>query len=649
MTAPGGERVRADARARLALVLVAALLAIGIVSVDLPRAAGGEFWGDGATYYAMAQSLAHDLDLRFEARDLERVRREYPRGPEGLFLKRASGGLTLDPKAGFPWLRRVRADEGRIYYAKAFAYPLVAAPFVRFLGMRGLLVTNALALSLALWLGYGLLRRLGRTPAGSLTVVLVLGLATVTPLYLLWPTPEIFGLFLVAAALAAWGAGRPILSAVLFGVAGYLKPPNVLMAAPLGLAPLLPRPGEGIFSRGWRGIAEALRRGAVLALTALAFYGLTALHTGEKNYQGGERKTFYGRFPFDEQGTTFDSAGVWMTTDHVGPLVEGRDEDKLSAKTGPLRDPTEVGESLAWNLLYFWIGRFGGVVGYFGPAAVALLAFLLLGPRSRAGWMALAAVVLSWLAYIWIIPDNWYGGGGTVGNRYFLNLLPAFLLLVPPGRERLFAAVGAPLGLVFVAPLLASPLHHSLHPGNHATRAPYTLLPAELTMLNDLSAFVDPWRKKRPFGFVGDPGGPRHADPDAYALYFMDDGTWGKETFAGREGFWLRGGERAEVVLRAFDIAPVETVVVRLVGGPIGDVVDVRLGLRSARASVGPGEVKELVLDSGRGVRYYDTFLQALRFRSRRGGPLLQGRSVGAFVEIRLVTGPPFASASPAR
>jgi len=90
-------------------------------------------------------------------------------------------------------------------------------------------------------------------------------------------------------------------------------------------------------------------------------------------------------------------------------------------------------------------------------------------------------------------------------------------------------------------------------------------------------------------------------------------------------------------------------VIARLVGGPRGDVVNVRLGLQSARAAVGPGEVKELVLASGRGLRYYDTYLQVLRFRSRHGAPLLQGRSVGAFVEIRLVTGPPFGSGVPAR
>jgi len=634
-----------ERRARLALWLVVAALTVAVASVDLPRAAGLEFWGDSATYYAMASSLAHDFDLRYEAKDLARVRREYPAGPHGVFLKRASGGLTTESGEGFPWVRRVRAEEGRLYYAKGFAYPLVAAPFVRLLGIRGLLITNVLALAVALWLGYRLVRRLGRAPFAALSIVLVVVLATVTPLYLVWPTPEIFGLFLVTAALAAWGAGRPIASAVLFGLAGYLKPPNVLMAAPLGLEPLLPRPGERRLEGVGARLGEALRRGGALAVTALALYSLNAAFTGEMNYQGGERKTFYEGYPFDAKGTTFESAGAWMTTDHLGPLVEGRDEAKASRRTGPLRDPAEVGESFAWNLLFFWIGRFGGVFGYFAPAATALLVFLLLGPRSRPGWMALAGVVVSWLAYIWIIPDNWYGGGGTVGNRYFPSLLPAFLLLVPPGRERLVAAIGAPLGLLFVAPILGAPVHHSLHPGDHATRPPYTLLPAELTMLNDLSVFVDPWRKKRPFGFVGDPGGPRHADPDAYFLYFMDDGTWGKETFTGKDGFWLRGGARAEVVVRAFDIAPVEKIVVRLVGGPRSDVVTVRLGRQSQRVAVGPGQVQELVLPSARGLRYYDTFLQVLRFQSRQGGPLPpQGRLVGAFVEIRLVTGPPLRS-----
>ena len=90
----------------LALVVVA-------VATDLPAVSRQEFWGDGATYYAMAWSLARDLDVRYEARDLARVRREYPAGPQGLFLKRASGGLTSDAEGGFPGVRRVRPGEGR--------------------------------------------------------------------------------------------------------------------------------------------------------------------------------------------------------------------------------------------------------------------------------------------------------------------------------------------------------------------------------------------------------------------------------------------------------------------------------------------------------------------------------------------------------
>ena len=627
------------AGARRALVLVSLALVGTTLGLDLPRASQGEFWGDGATYYAMAWSLARDLDLRFDEGDLARVRSEYPNGPQGLFLKRASGGLTVDAASGFPWVRRVRLDERRLYYAKAFAHPLAVVPVVALLGTRGLPLANGVFLSAALWLAFAVLRRRGMGPWAALGVAAALFLLTVTAVYLVWPTPEILGLALITAGLAAWATGRPLLAAVLFGVAGYMKPPNVLMAAPLGLDPLLPRDGGQLLGPGLgRRLVETLRRGAVLVLTAASLYGLNAAFTGELNYQGGERKTFYGRFPFDAAGATFDDSGTWMVTNQVGPLVAGRDEQKVTAQTGPARNPAEIRESLAWNLGYFWIGRFGGALPYFFPAVLALALFLLGGPRDRAGWLALTAVTISWLAYIWIIPDNWYGGGGTVGNRYFLNLLPGFLFLVPVRRAG-WVVAGSVLGAgVFLAPVLGSPVEHSLRPGEHATRPAFKVLPAELTMLNDLSLFTETWRKKRPFGYVGNP--ERGADPDAYFLYFMDDGTYGKEEWAGRAGFWLRGGASAEVVLRAFDLAPVERVVLRVAGGPLGDTVTARLGWRSGRVTVGPGQVSEVELPAGRGLRYYDTYLHVLRLESRRGAPLADGRVAGAFVDVRLVMGP---------
>lgn len=293
------------------LVVTGLLLAIAF------RARIPQFWGDGATYHAMAWSLAEDGDLRYEARDVFRVRRELPSGPQGIFLKRASGGLAFDRTAGFPWVRRVGEKEPRIYFAKAFLYPLAAAPLVKLFGTSGLFLANALCLALAIVLAYAELRRQA-TPGRGLAAALLLFLGTVAPLYLIWPQPELFNLALVTAGLVAWRRERGLLAAVLIGLAAYSKPYNVLLALPFGVEPLLP----GHPSRG-KGLAVAALRAAVVAVTVIAFFGLNKAITGEANYQGGERKTFYGTFPLETQAVTFGNSGIWATTNELGPAVEG--------------------------------------------------------------------------------------------------------------------------------------------------------------------------------------------------------------------------------------------------------------------------------------------------------------------------------------
>jgi hypothetical protein len=622
--------VTGDRAARCALAFVSALLVAAAFAVPIPQ-----FWADGATYHGMAWSLAEDGDLEYEARDVFRVRREIPSGPQGLFLKRASGGWALDPAGGFPWLKHVPEEAPRVYFAKANLYPLVAAPFVKLMGTPGLLVVNAIALAVALFAGYSEMRRRA-TPMRALAVVVVVLLATVTPLYLTWLTPELFNLGLIAGGLWAWRARRPLLAAMLLGLAVYSKPYNLFLALPLGLEPLLER------ERGFaRGLLESTRRGLVLVLTTGALFGLNKCITGEFNYQGGERKTFYGYFPEEMtpegKKVTFGNSGQWMTTDALGPLVEGRDEALQSRRTGPLRAPAEIRTAFLRNLGYFWVGRFGGALAYFFPAVVATLLFLALGPRERAGWLALAALAVSYLFYITMIPDNWYGGGGTVGNRYFLNLLPLTFLLVPRGREWMVAAGGLVLGALFLVPVWRHPVHHSLHAGDHAVRGPFLLLPAELTMLNDLSAFLDPWRKKRPYG---DTEGDAHkgwpADPKAYWLYFFDDGVHGQEEVGADLGFWLRGRGPAEVVLRALE--PVRRMTVSVTGGPAGDDLTVSLHGRAQRVTLRSGETRELVFEPGPGFVHYDSFVYTMRFNSRRAGPDPDrpDRTLGSFVKVAL-------------
>ena len=601
--------------ARIVLGVLSGLVLLAAVVTDLPRAADGRFWSDSATYHAMAGSLAFDGDLDFDAGDLARVRASYPGGPQGVFLKRVGG------EPGRP----------RLVYAKALVYPAAAAPLARVLGVdRGLLVLNALLFALALWLGYGELRRgsgAGTAAAGAVAVLA----GGVVPVYLLWETPEILNLALATAGLVAWRRERPIAAAVFLGLAAYSKPPNLALALPLLVEPLLA--GGGPWAKR---VVEAARRGAVVAAVVACGFGATWLATGELNYQGGERKTFYDWYPSDP-GVTFDSAGVWMTTDHLGPLVAGRDEGKQTARVAPARTADELRRSFVLNLGYFWVGRFGGALPYFPGVAAAGLLFVLAGPRERHGWLALFALALSWLGYILIIPDNWYGGGGTIGNRYFLNLVPLGLLLLPRGRGGWAAAAAAVVGGALLAPVLASPVHHSLRPGEHATRAAFRVLPAEMTMLGDLSVFTDVWRKRRPYNAPGgDPARRPPGAPPSYFLWFPDDGTFGQETSFGEEGFWLRGGERAEVVLQT--LAPVSRVRLVVTAGPAGDIVTARLGRERHRLVLPPLRTQEIAFDAPHAaLGYYGTSLYPLRLGSRYGGGTERDkRMLGSFVYLEV-------------
>jgi hypothetical protein len=594
--------------ARVVLAVGVGLFVVASLVCDLPSASDRRFWSDGATYYAMAASLAHDLDLRYEMRDLDRVRIEYPGGPQGVFLKRGRGG--------------------DLFYAKSFVYPAAAAPFVRLLGAsRGLLFTNALSLGLALVLGYLELRRRNGV-GGALALALVLFMGTVVPVYFLWYTPEVFNLALVTGGLFAWSRGRPVVAAALLGLATYSKPTNLLLALPLGLAPLV--------EQGLAGLRESARRGIVLAAVVLAGFGVTWASTGEANYQGGERKTFYDQYPFESPSTTFDSAGIWMTTDHLGPLVAGRDEDKQSARIAPPRPSAEIRESFLYNLAYFWGGRFGGALPYFAPAVLAAFLFLLVGPRDVPGGLALVTLVVSFLVYLGLIPDNWYGGGGAVGNRYFVNLLPLALFFVPRGRAAWVAAGGAVATGVLLLPILSSPVAHSLSPGAHTTTAAFRIFPVELTMLGDLSIFTDVWRKRRPYNHP-DRLEREAGEPAPYYLWFPDDGTYGQESSFGEEGFWLRGGEGADVVVQA--LRPPARIRLRVTAGPAGDIVTARVGRDRQRIVLNSLRTQDVTFDArGKSLGYYQTSLFLLRLGSRFGGSSEKDpRPLGAFVRVELL------------
>ncbi len=508
------------------------LLAFG-ATVDLPKAAQN-FKGDEAAYYTLAHSLAHDFDFTFERKDLIRVWEEFPGGPEGIWLKRGKVE-HIHASASFPFVGRSKLDDPvrtRLYFAKSFIYPLAAAPFVFLFGTHGFLILHALLLSLDLFLAYTFIAVRGSPPHAALAYAVVFLAASVVPVYFVWLTPELFNVSLVFCAVFLWcykeaavdsagaaggrflqSARSDYLAATLVGILTFSKPPHAILMMPLVIL--------AVSRRQWR---RAVGMCVMWTLLAGGLFVANAAITGEFNYQGGDRKTFYGRdgFPFANDRETFES---------IGP-VRGR-ESVMVADVLANRHTFTV---FRHNLLYFIVGRFGGLVPYFFPGVLSAVLFLVTTRRRPWQWLVVASLAGAALFLLLITPFTYSGGGGPVGNRYFLSFYPLFLFLTPPLAGFGAATVGLSVGALFTAQILLNPIFSSLHPGEHTKSGPLHWLPIELTLLNDLPMAFDADRSKRPLA----------GNPPVLA-YFPDDNAYPPEG----DVFWVKGKSRTDVILRA--------------------------------------------------------------------------------------------------
>lgn len=499
--------------------------AIGVVllawalSVDFPKASGG-FAGDAATYYTLGHSLAHDLDFEFRRDDLARVWKEYPSGPEGIFLKRGSGG--------------------RLFYAKAYIYPLVAAPFIWLFGTNGFLVLHALLMTLCFACAYAFLAARSH-PVAALIFAFAFLFVSVVPIYMVQLGPDFFIFAIILFGYFFWcykevggpPADRPngwrtrwllaprsdIVAAALLGLATFAKPTNIGLIMPLLVSAVL--------RKQWSRVAKIT---AVFGGVVVLLFALNIALTGEWNYQGGERKTFYGAgdgrfnggFPFQNDASTFDSVGL----SSVG-----------GGSFGVLFTRDALLEVFPHNLGYFLVGRHTGFAAYYLPGMMAVLLFLA-ATRDRAlwQWFTLAAGVITAVVLLIYMPFTWSGGGGPVGNRYFLGTYGVFLFLVPRMQTAARGLLTTGLSALFVAPLISGPLYATRNPAEHAKTGMFRWLPTELTMVNDLPINVVPSRIRQPLG----------GTPPILA-YFIDDNAFNREG----DAFWVKGESSADILLRA--------------------------------------------------------------------------------------------------
>lgn len=290
-------------------------------------------------------------------------------------------------------------DGGRTQvYGRPFLHALVAAPFVRAMPQRGMRVANALLLAAAALLTARALKR----PLW----VAVFVFASATFLYVFLATADIFLLAVTAAGFALMYAGEKEDS--------------------------LPSMYKGDRVWSWRDFGRWLAVGLLLAIpgTYRPLYLFLLLPSAVA------RKTRAGW-----AGLIVGALGLLALASFVHAKAGG----------DPLLAPSLTFEAapglLAWNAVYFLVGRNVGILPYFPPVLLALLA------ARKDRWALGLGAALAAVGFLVAHPYDFAGFGGGVGNRLFLPLYAALWFLAAKPVRSAWAVVIALLAVPFLLPL----------------------------------------------------------------------------------------------------------------------------------------------------------------------------------------------------
>lgn len=420
--------------------------------------------GDNASHLMQGVSLAEGANLSYEASDHEAwVALGWDEFPRGLYLQQRSDGS---------WA-----------FAKPYGYSVWLAPFLAVLpAPLSVNVANAL-----LFLAFvGLCGAIVATRYSGPVVPIATGafaVASYAAFYAFTTHPDLFlatvsALFCLLAIVAARdGAVRlgPGVATAVVGAFLLAEKPTMLLV----VLPVL----------GWLGyLAGALRPRAALGIALVAAYALFVvpyLYYSDGSVftpYGGDRHFVLELPPFTDGG--------YAVADVAG--------EQLSLSFALESATSELGASARAVFLYVF-GRHTGIA-VFMPAALAFSVLAawslwdrtrrrrdttrhedpdsphdqpasahhrLLSPLNGLGLAFFGGLALYALVYCAVFPFNYYGGGQSLGNRYFLQVAPFALagavMIRPPAR--LMARVGA-VSIVWALVALSA---HMADPSNAFT------------------------------------------------------------------------------------------------------------------------------------------------------------------------------------
>jgi len=655
------------------------LLALA-VTTDYHRVVDYLF-SDEAVYYMMAQSLTFDRDMEYTRQDLRRVYEEgWYAGPQGVYLTKAEDGkiyygkyltfslflapfiaafglkgflilnvLLLCSMIWIGWVYLRQFNPQNISLLIALTFFLLSASFVYTFWLTPEMFNMfCVTFGLFLWLyrreersngeyTYGRMLSIEQTRRRSLekhhsmkslptflkrffTFLASTYVYAITFIQWLIKSPE-GRLYLAPIPIAIACASKitnllflvPILADVL--LAGYIRRPKTQETSKTLAHLLLPIAGK------------ILILCVVFGIFAGMFFGLQYILTGNFNQYGGDRKMFIGNFPFSSPNDVWDQGIRHSNEDY------GEQSFFFTPKT------------FLYNIYYYLFGRFTGMLPYFVCSFLALYYFVrqafsrTISPlRKMELWRRFAllfAIGAHIAGFIIMAPINYHGGSGAFGNRFFLNIYPAFLFLITTvsqrGREHrvpLPLLISWIIGSLFLAQALINPFQSSYYPAAHAFKFPYRFLPVELTMINAIPTHVNPHLMQAADG-----------EKPPYRLYFVDENI---ADMSPRE-FWVQGERSSEFVVMAYE--PQNHLVLTITNGPIANKVDVSAaGTTQSIRFTTPGEKKSLVFPLKWSMPYFNSSLYPVKIRSHTGfvpkfipaTELTDPRYLGCWVNISL-------------
>lgn len=348
-------------------------------------------YSDQATHIMQSISLAFSKDFQYDLGDLEKY---YDQGwnepPRGIFLNE---------------------DNGKYYYSKPFIYSLFSAPFVILLGSIGPLVWNAFCLVGIYIILY--LNNLKDNDNLLFKNIILVSFIIFSP-YLIWLIvihPDIHISFLVMAALYLSKIAVQkndfkylIASSIFLGIACFEKPPLLVFFATTIMFLFIKKINlRWIFTYVFFALLSFLTPSLVV------FFQINELIT----YQG--QRWYFSIPPFIEG---FDVKGTLMNTD----VFFTADYFKNKLYPGIYNLPL--------TLKYYMFGSNTGIFIYF-PMIWLVLMNALASVKKKDYWRILIIIgILSYVsAYIVFLYYNYYGGAGSFGNRYFLQIYGVVALL----------------------------------------------------------------------------------------------------------------------------------------------------------------------------------------------------------------------------